>query len=188
VVPEMVWHPGLDSQGRLDGCKVLGLDDKTSLDQGHQLVLAIDIFPSQVVADDDCQVTLVVAWDGNGAVAEAHHVTFLAVTLSHIAPLLLRHIQVGHGLYLALSCYGWDGETQAHAAYLGQDLAVCTGHCPPAVEFQSYLASGEYCVAPAVETGSSFQEVACPQFEPRVGCSYLAFSFSFLLLHQSELV
>jgi len=47
VVPEMVWHPGLDSQGRLDGCKVLGLDDKTSLDQGHQLVLAIDIFPKQ---------------------------------------------------------------------------------------------------------------------------------------------
>jgi len=104
--------------------------------------------PSQVVADDDCQVTVVVAWDGNGVVAAAHHVTSLAVTLSHIAPLLPR-IQVGHGLYLALSCYGWDGETQAHAAYLGQDLAVCTGHCPPAVEFQSCLASGEYCVAPA---------------------------------------
>lgn len=149
MVPEMVWHPGLDSQGQLDGCKGLGLDDKTSLDQGHQLVLAIDIFPSQVVADDDCQVTLVVAWDGNGAVAEAHHVTFLAVTLSHTAPFLLPHIQVGHGLYLALSCYGWDGETQVHAAYSGQDLAVRTGHCPPAVEFQSYLASGEYCVAPA---------------------------------------
>jgi len=26
---------------------------------------------------------------------------------------------------------------------------VCTGHHPSAVEFQSYLASGEYCVAPA---------------------------------------
>jgi len=98
VVPEMVWDPGLDSQGRLDGCKGLGLDDKTSLDQGHQLVLATDIFPSQVVADDDCQVTMVVAWNGNGVAAAAHHATFLAVTLSHIGPLLLPHIQVGHGL------------------------------------------------------------------------------------------
>ena len=47
--------------------------------------------PSQVVADDDCQVTLVVALDGNGAVVAAYHVTFLAVTLSHTAPLLLLH-------------------------------------------------------------------------------------------------
>jgi len=47
VVAEMVWDPGLDSQGRLDGCKGLDLDDKTSLDQGHQLVLATDIFPKQ---------------------------------------------------------------------------------------------------------------------------------------------
>ena len=55
--------------------------------------------PSQVVADDDCQVTMVVAWNGNGvAAAAAHHATFLAVTLSHIGPLLLPHIQVGHGL------------------------------------------------------------------------------------------
>jgi hypothetical protein len=105
--------------------------------------------PSQLVADDDCLVTLVVALDGNVAAAAAYHVTFPAVTLSHTASLLLPHIQVGHGLYWALSCYGWDGETQAHAACLGKDFAVCTGHCPPAVEVQSCLASGEYCVAPA---------------------------------------
>jgi hypothetical protein len=43
----MVWHPGSESQGQLDGCMGLGLDDKTSLAQGHQLVLAIDIFPKQ---------------------------------------------------------------------------------------------------------------------------------------------
>jgi hypothetical protein len=48
--------------------------------------------PSQVVADDDCQVTVVVAWDGNGAVVAAHHVTSLAVALSHNAPCLLPHI------------------------------------------------------------------------------------------------
>jgi hypothetical protein len=129
------------------------------IDQMHPVYL-----PSQVVADDDCQVTLVVAWDGNGAAVVAHHVTFLAVTLSHIASLLLLpHTQVGHGMYLALSCYDWDGETQVHAAYLGQDLAVCTCHCPPAVEFQSYLASGEYCAAPAVGNMTK-THISAPQY------------------------
>jgi hypothetical protein len=104
--------------------------------------------PSQAVASGDCLVTLVVASDGNVAGVAACHATFPAVTLSHTAP-LLPHIQVGHGLYSTLSCYGWDDGTQAHAARLGQDLAVCTYHCPPAVDVQSCLASGEYCVAPA---------------------------------------